>query len=132
MFPPAKSFVGRSFALVAIVFGEACRAAETASPLIGHDDPVVMPGIGRVIFGFLVTLAVAIGVLYGLRRWLPKLMNRYATKNSPLSMQTTAQNGLRIHVVTVEQNKFLIVEGKTGIAITSIPASSVVPPQSNS
>jgi flagellar biogenesis protein FliO len=105
------------------IASSSCVAAEHATSLTGHDDPVQLPAIGRVVLGFVVTVALAIGVVYALRRWLPKFANRGGA-TSPLNVtsQSLVRNGMRFHVVTVADQTVLVAEGKTGIAMTMLPA----------
>ena len=103
--------------------------AFAASPvLITHDDPVTLPGVGRILLGFLVTVVLACAIIYGLRRCLPRFVNRYSTSSSRLQMQTTVQNGLKLHIVAVEGQTVLIAEGKTGIAMTPLKSASNTTP----
>jgi len=86
----------------------------------------VLPGVGRILFGFLVTVLLACGVVYGMKRWLPRFSNRFVS-NTRLSVQSTVQNGMRFHVVTVEGRNVLVAEGKSGIAMTVLPESKSPP-----
>jgi len=97
-------------------------AADKLAPLIAHPDPVVLPGIGRVLLGFVITVAVGVAVVYALRRWLPRLAIKGAAQNQiGLTTQCTVRNGMRFHVVTVADQTILVVEGKTGVAMTIVP-----------
>jgi hypothetical protein len=103
----------------------AVDAVAANAPLIAHDDPVALPGIGRVVFGFLVTVALACAIVYALRRWLPRFAARTGSDVSRLSVQTSVRNGARFHIVTLDRQTILVVEGKNGTAMTILPAGPV-------
>ena len=115
--------------LLAICCGLAIATANAAAEntaLLTHSDPVALPGIGRIVFGFVVTAALACGIVYGMRRWLPRFAGRYAANTSRLTVQTIVQNGLRLHVVTIDQQIIIVAEGKNGIAMTMLAAAQSV------
>ena len=98
-----------------------------SQPLIAHGDPVVLPGVGRILLAFVLTVAVAVGAIYALRRFLAKLPGYRETANSPSSnvrVHTTLHRGLRLHVVEVQGRTVLLAEGKNGMAMTVISTDS--------
>jgi hypothetical protein len=106
----------------ALLAGASGFCADKGAPLIAHPDPVTLPGLGRVLFGFVATVALAVSIVYALRKWLPRFANnKSATLNQVnLRAHCTVHNGIRFHVVTVAEKTILVAEGKTGIAMTVV------------
>lgn len=116
---------GLQMALGAMVIIATGFAADGTVPLIAHAEPIAMPSVGRILFGFIVTVGVAIGVIYGLRRWLPHLANRLGSTNTlRLTGQSAVQNGMKFHVVTIDQQTILVAEGKSGVAMIELHGAS--------
>jgi len=60
-----------------------------------------------------------------MRRWLPRLASRHTTAGTlSVIVQSTTQNGLRLHMVNTGGHSILVAEGKTGIAMTVLPQRS--------
>jgi hypothetical protein len=113
--------------LVASIAGSAAVLADdrvATAPLIAHDDPVALPGVGKILFAFAVTVAVGIAFVYVLRKLLPKLSGQFGkTVGMQARTQIAVHPGLRLHVVDVQGRTVLLAEGKTGIAMTVLPAA---------
>jgi hypothetical protein len=92
------------------------------TPSFAHDNPVALPGVGKVLGAFVVTVAVGFAAAYALRRWLPKWAGQ--SKLAPglqVRAQMSLQPGLRLHVVEVQGSTVLIAESKHGIAMSIVP-----------
>ena len=87
-------------------------------------DIVTMPSMGRVIFSFLLTAAIAVGVAYALRRYLPKFTGALAQGGSLRVIERSVLNGgLRLHLVETGGERILIAENRTGISMLRVAAS---------
>lgn len=112
---------------VGLVSAGAVLAADaTGDPSISHalrqDSPVELPGFGRVLLAFAITLAVGVGSVYALRRWLPKLAQVNSASNDlRVIARANVHAALRVHVIEVAGRKVLVAEGKNGIAMTVMP-----------
>lgn len=109
------------------VVAAACLLASqsgVASPqpvraLIPYSDPVALPGVGRVLIGFVLTVVVGVVAVYALRRWLPRFGGHtQLAGNLRVVGRANVHNGLRLHVVEVAGRTVLVAEGKSGIAMT--------------
>lgn len=99
------------------------------SPLLPQNDPVALPGVGRVLLGFAITVGLAVAIIYGIRRWFPRFAARYQNESeSRLIVHSTVKNGLRLHIVTVGEQTVLVAEGKSGITMLPLDAA----PKTNS
>jgi hypothetical protein len=110
------------FGAFALFSGASSFCADKGAPLIVHPDPVAFPGVGRVIFGFVFTVALAVTVTYAFRRWMPRFAagKNAASSQIDLTSHCIVRNGMRFHVVTIAGNTVLVAEGKSGIAITVV------------
>lgn len=101
---------------------EVAVAAEKTSPLIANPDPLELPGFGRVLFGFVVTVGLAVAIIFALRKWFPKFAGKSAANDQfALQARSVVLNGMRFHMVTVSGQSVLVAEGKTGIAMIILP-----------
>jgi hypothetical protein len=96
-----------------------------------------MPGIGKILLGFAVTLATGAALIVALRRvlaWLPGLSSRLPQANAPrVRSSCNVHAGCKLHAVEVEGVTVLIAEGRGSIAVTVMPARDVaVPPSAHS
>jgi flagellar biogenesis protein FliO len=84
-----------------------------------------LPGIGRVLFAFLLMALVAVGVSYALRRWLPAFRKRPSVGEGIRTLaRSTVSRALTVHLVDVDGVRVLIAETRTGVGMTVLPAGA--------
>jgi hypothetical protein len=84
-----------------------------------------LPGVGRVLFVFLLTALLAAGVSYALRRWLPALRKRQSMGEGVRTLaRSTVSRALTVHLVDVDGVRVLIAETRTGVGMTVLPAGA--------
>lgn len=88
-------------------------------------DIVTLPSVARVVFVFLLMAGIAVGAAYALRRYSPKFTSALAQRG-PLRVidRTTLHQGLRAYLVEVNGERILIAEGRAGISMLRLSASS--------
>jgi hypothetical protein len=90
-------------------------------------DNLGFPSVGRVVFGFLLTAALAVGVAFVLRRRWPLDFRRKPLGSGMRSLDRAAvSRTLTVHLVEVEGTRVIIAEGRSGVGI------ALVPPQTGS
>jgi flagellar biogenesis protein FliO len=94
------------------------------------DEVVQLPGVGRIIGAFLLMLAIAVAVAALLRRFLPKLSRRYATEGDiQVIGRSSLAPGLRVYILVVDQQRVLLAENRSSLAITVLaPQPPVLAP----
>jgi flagellar biogenesis protein FliO len=97
------------------------QAQETTSRLAQGTDIVAMPGIGRVIFAFLLVAALAVGAVVALRRFMPRI-NTGLLRSGGVQVvdRATLSAGVRVHVLRVDGQKILLAESRSGIALLAL------------
>jgi len=108
---------------LALLASAVARAAEpTRGPLGGVQGPdLPFPSVGRLIFGFLFTVLLAVGAAYALKRWWPLLSRRRGipmTGSIRTVDRTVVSATLSVYVLEVEGTRFLVAEGRSGISVT--------------
>jgi hypothetical protein len=89
-----------------------------------------LPGFGRVLFAFVLTALVAVGVSYALRRWLPAMRKRQSVGEGIRTLaRSTLSRALTVHLVDVDGVRVLIAETRTGVGMTVLPAGAAALPQ---
>lgn len=110
--------------VVSLLVTSAALAAESSTLAQGR-DVVAMPGIGRVIFAFVLTTALAIGIAVVLKRVLPKLNGPLSTSGSVRVIERASLGaGLKVHVVQIDDSKVLVAESRHGVSITVLKNKS--------
>jgi flagellar biogenesis protein FliO len=99
-----------------------CSAAvsvqsQESSPLAQGSDVVQMPGIGRVIFAFLLVAALAVAIIFALRKVLPRIGATLPGSALRVVDRANVNAGLRVHVVEIEGERVLIAESRSGVAL---------------
>jgi hypothetical protein len=85
-----------------------------------------LPSATRVVVAAALTIALAIGALWLLKRWLPRLNARAQNGSAALKVlgRTSLSRSLRVHVVEIEATRFLIVEGRGGVDLAVLPPAT--------
>jgi hypothetical protein len=95
----------------------------------GDIEGLGLPGIGRVVLGFLLTAGLAVGIAYALKRWWPGAL----LARRPLGAQirtisrTAVTRTLVVHLVEVDGARVVIAEGRTGVGVSVIPGGTSAP-----
>ncbi len=106
------------------------------SGLEAHSD-LPMPSLWRVMIAVMVTLALAAGTLVLVKRYLPKWSawsGRPGVAGHAIKVlaRTPISRSLTAHLVEVDAHRVLIVEGRAGIQLTLVPASTAAESQPRS
>ena len=122
--------------LVAVATSYAAVAADVTQHISGlqpHPD-LPLPSAARVVTAVVVTLALAAGTLVLVKRYLPKYAGRvgYAGNVIKVVAHSSISRSLRVHVIEVDTNRVLIVEGRGGIGLTVLHQPPPQPPASES
>jgi flagellar biogenesis protein FliO len=103
----------------------AAAAADLAQHVSGlrSEPDLPLPSVFRVVTAALVTIALAAGTLVLLKRFLPKYLGRASETGSSIKVlaRVNLSRTLQVHLVDVEANRVLIVEGRTGIELAVLP-----------
>ncbi len=93
-------------------------------------DSLGFPSVGRVVFGFLVTAGLAVGVAWVLRRGWPLWLRRkpFNSAMRPLDRVAVSRT-LTVHLVEIDGARVIIAEGRSGVGITVLPPGSARPPE---
>jgi flagellar biogenesis protein FliO len=96
----------------------------------GGVSDLAIPGLGRVVLGFVITAGLAIGVAYAIRRFWPGMLTRGVAgrRVRPLGHAALSRT-LTVHLVEVDGARVVIAEGRAGIGLTTLdsPAAPGVP-----
>jgi flagellar biogenesis protein FliO len=85
-----------------------------------------MPGILRVVFGFVLTAGLAVGVAFALRRLWPGMMAKTSSSARVKAVgRSVVSRTLTVHLVEVDERRIVIAEGRTGVSVTVLEPSSV-------
>ncbi len=109
------------------MFTHVALAADVTQHISGLQDhpDLPMPGAGRIIIAVLVTLALALGSLVLAQRYLPKLLRspEFAGHNIKVLARAPISRSVTAHLVQVDTQRVLVVEGRAGIELTVLPAA---------
>jgi hypothetical protein len=82
------------------------------------------PSLGRVVLGFLLTVALGVGTVIVMRRFWPALLQRKSASATIRPIDRTSVSAtLTIHVVEVEGIKMVVAEGRSGVGVAILPAA---------
>jgi flagellar biogenesis protein FliO len=114
---------------VCVVLPQSIYAAESDSSSLRASlrpaDSNVGPGVTQLALGFVITCAVAVGGIYGFKRWIPGWSAVTQTQSSIHPVETRQlSRAVRMHVVQVDESRFLIVEGRSSLNVITIPPAS--------
>jgi len=89
---------------------------------------LAIPGLGRVVLGFLITAALAIGAAYAIRRFWPGIAVRGASgkRVRPLGHAAVSRT-LTVHLVEVDGTRVVVAEGRNGVGLTTLAADAPPP-----
>ena len=115
-----------AFGAIALLGSAAVWAAQAQDAatgrLAGAAPDLPFPSIGRVVLGFLLTVGLAVGVAYLLRRWWPALSRGRTGATSIRTIDRSAvSTTLSVYLIEVEGVRFLVAEGRGGISLTHAP-----------
>jgi flagellar biogenesis protein FliO len=128
MRPKAPTFAW--LAVVVLLAAVADPGVAADNPLTGNllpeSDPVSMPSVARVFAGFVFTVLIAVGLVYALKRFLPRLTGKVLEPN--ITHKVTARliihSGLQIHVIEIPGHQIIVAEGKGAISLIAVPKSN--------
>jgi hypothetical protein len=85
-------------------------------------DNLGFPSVARVVFGFLLTVGLAVGVAFVLRRGWPLVLRREPLGSRVRSVDRAAvSRTLTVHLVEVDGARVIIAEGRSGVGIAPAP-----------
>jgi flagellar biogenesis protein FliO len=82
-----------------------------------------LPSAMRVVAGVLITLGLALGGIVALKKLLLKTDGRFSSQGMRILGRAVLGSSLRAHLLQVEASRVLVVEGRSGIAITVLPCA---------
>jgi hypothetical protein len=88
------------------------------------DDPLGMPSVGRIVGVLLLTIAIAIGALYAIRRWQPKLESHFTAGRSIKILERSAVGGTRLYLLQVDEQRVLLTEFRGHITTVLLPTTT--------
>jgi hypothetical protein len=93
-------------------------------------DSLGFPSVGRVVFGFLATVGLAVGAAWLLRRGGWPLLLRRKTPNSSLRPldRAVVSRTLTVHLLEFDGARVIIAESRSGVGMTVLPPGSGQPP----
>jgi|SRR5580698_1498445 flagellar biogenesis protein FliO len=102
--------------------------AQAAAPVISgmHAQPdLALPSMTRVIVSVIIALALAAGVLYLLKRFLPNIGVR-GVHDGFIKVLGRAHvtPKLQAHILQIDSTRVLVVESRHGVTLTVLPATA--------
>jgi hypothetical protein len=93
-------------------------------------DNLGFPSVARVVFGFLLTVGLAVGVAFVLRRGWPLVLRRKRLGSRISSLDRAAvSRTMTVHLVEVDGARVIIAEGRSGVGITLAPPQAGSSPE---
>lgn len=80
-----------------------------------------LPSPLRVVGGIVLTLALAVGGIFVLKRIQAKGGTPWNTQGIKVLARTTVGPSLRAHVLEIASCRVLVIEGRSGIGVTLLP-----------
>jgi hypothetical protein len=114
--------------IVAVLASAMTFALEPQGPLkgatpVGNPD-LAFPSVGRLLFGFLFTVLLAVGGGYAVKRWWPAVSRRREAMSGIRTVgRASVSAGLRLYIVEVEGSRLLIAEGRHGVSMTLVQSA---------
>ena len=107
----------------AVLCSEQVWAQQATRSLGMTNDPVALPGLGRIVFAFIVVAALAIGAVMVLRRFGPQLGrgSLFAPAGSMRVLERLQLSAdLSVHLVQTGRGKVLITAHRHSIAVVML------------
>jgi hypothetical protein len=88
-------------------------------------DQLGFPSLVRIVLGLLITLAIAAGIPFAIRRFWPALLERRSFTGAirPLDRAPVSAS-LTVHLLEIDGVRMVIAEGSHGIEIAMLPPAS--------
>jgi hypothetical protein len=108
----------------ALMLGSVTVLAQTNPSLrgaLGTQADLPFPSVGRIVLAFLLTAGLAVGLALAARRLWPLLARRRATASGIRTLdRSVVSTSLSACVIEVEGTRFLVIEGRSGVAVTQL------------
>lgn len=78
----------------------------------------------RVVAGVVITLGLALGGIVALKKILLKTDGRFSSQGMKILGRAVLGTSLRAHLLEVDASRVLVVEGRSGIALTVLPGET--------
>jgi hypothetical protein len=115
---------------VAVLCWSQMALAQQAAKSLGMtDDPVALPGLGRIVLVFTLVAALGIGAVLALRRFGPQLgRGTLFTPAHSLKVLERLQlsSELSVHLVQTERGRVLITAHRNSIAVVLLDATDTM------
>lgn len=108
------------------------QQAADALPLVTH--PIALPGVGRVVFAFVLVAGLAVGTALALRRFGPKLMPGAlfagagallaGTRHLRVLERLRLSADLQVHLLQTEHGQVLITAHRHSIAVVVLDSAA--------
>jgi len=136
----ATACVRLGVGLALLSWSRIAPAQQVTSALGMSDDPIALPGFGRIVLAFVVVAALAVAAVLALRRFGPQLgrgswfgsgfASGFASRGSLRVLERLQlSRELTVHLVQTERGKVLITAHRHSIAVVALdgPLDSTPP-----
>jgi len=91
---------------------------------LGTQADLPFPSAWRVVLAFFLTAGLAVGLGFAARRWWPLFALRRRPTASAIRTvdRSVLSTSLSAYVIEAEGTRFLVVEGRSGVAVTQFKA----------
>lgn len=104
----------------------AVRAQEAQQQLTQGQDVIGSAAVVRVLIGFVVVAGLAVAGIFVLKRVLPKLGGQLAAAGDLRVLERASIGpGLRVHVVQYRDEKILLAESRSSLAMVALRKGEV-------
>ena len=127
-------WTARVAALLAALVSSAAVFAQDAGALrdmARPEDALAFPSVGRILGVLVLMIALAIGALYAIRRWQPKIQSHFGSGRSIKVLERSLVGGVRVYLVQVDDQRVLLSEHRGRVTTLLLPPGAPpAPPQS--
>jgi hypothetical protein len=105
------------------VTAAAAQGTSAASHLGLTEQPVALPGAGRVILVFLLISALAVGVAWALRRFSPGLLGRMQPQGDrgiTVHARQPLERGATLYIVSFAGERMAVLTTRSGVALQAL------------